>query len=110
MSNNNISVTVRLPHDLNEELKTTSTKVGMTKTNLIRLAIHECLAKGTEELQFPSEACSQKDRLVLNINQTTLDLLNEASAKYGQSVNAVVTAVCLWGIEYYSRWLQLLGR
>lgn len=110
MSSNNISVTVRLPHDLNEELKTTSAKVGMTKTNLIRLAIHECLAKGTDKLQFSEKSCPQKDRLVLNINQTTLDLLNEASVKHGQSVNAVVTSVCIWGIEYYSRWLQLLGR
>ncbi len=38
---NDISLTVRLPHELNIRLKTASKEVGVTKTNLIRSAIHD---------------------------------------------------------------------
>ena len=102
---NNISLTIRLPHELNTKLKAISKDVGMTKTNLIRIVIHE-LAKGQVELDFSPDSSSNRDRLVLNVNQLTYDILDNACKQYNQSMNAVVTAICAAALEYSAKWLQ----
>lgn len=103
---NDISLTVRLPHELNIKLKSESKKVGMTKTNLIRIAVHELLAKNKAELDFSIDYDDAKDRLVLNVNQLTYDILNSACKKYNQPMNAVVTAISSVALELSAKWLQ----
>ena len=96
---NNFALTVRLPHNLNMELKTIAKEVGMTRTNLIRAAIHDFLPCDEINLDFSSEPSVQKDRLVLNINALTYNILETACKKYNQSMNAVITAVSVLALE-----------
>lgn len=103
---NDISVTVRLPHELSVQLKTIGKDVGLTKTNLIRSGIHDFLTNDEIILDFSLNDAEQKDRLVLNINQLTYDILENACKKYNQSMNAVITAVSLLSLERSAKWLQ----
>lgn len=104
---NDISLTIRLPHELNTELTLVSKDVGMTKTNLIRITIHELLAKDEVKLDFSTDYAVAKDRLVLNVNQLTYDILNSACKKYDQSMNSVVIAVSAAALERSAKWLRL---
>lgn len=101
MANNDISLTVRLPHELNEKLKVASKKLGITKTNLIRWGIH-LLKDETNTLTFSSGFPVTKDRLVLNVNQLTYEILDHACHQYNQSMNATVIAICVLALEHYS--------
>lgn len=103
---NNISLTVRMPCELNEKLTSSSKALGMTKTNLIRMAIHE-LPKGNDiELDFSQNITDKKYRLVLNVNQLTYDILENACKKYNQSMNAIVIAISYYALELSAKWLQ----
>lgn len=103
---NDISLTVRLPHDLNTQLTKVSKDIGITKTNLIRSAIHDFLAIDEIVLDFSNVQTDQRDRLVLNINQMTYNLLENACQKYKQSMNSVVIAVSFLALERSAKWLQ----
>lgn len=103
---NDISLTIRLPHELNAELKKTAKDVGVTKTNFIRCAIHDFLTVDTITLKFPQNPSPQKDRLVLNVNQLTYSILKNACEKYNQSMNAIVIAVSILALERSTKWLQ----
>lgn len=102
---NDISLTVRLPHTLNAQLQAVSKELGMTKTSLLRSAIHDFLVKDNAMLDF-SETTGTKDRLVLNVNQITYNILENSCKKYSQSMNAVVTAVGFLALERSTKWLQ----
>lgn len=104
---NNISLTIRLPHELNIQLTQASKRLGMTKTNLIRSAIHDFLPINKIELDFSYPHPSEKnDRLVLNVNQLTHSILKETCQTYNQSMNAVVIAVSILALERATKWLQ----
>ena len=104
---NNISLTIRLPHELNVQLKTVSKELGMTRTNLIRSAIHDFLTtKDIITFNFETKYTDKKDRLVLNVNQLTYDILEKACKENDQSMNAVVTAVSVLALERSVKWLQ----
>ncbi len=102
---NDISLTIRLPHELNTQLQTVAKELGMTKTNLLRSAIHDLLTTDDITLDFSSTP-GIKDRFVLNVNQITHDILESVCEKYSQSMNAVVTAVGVLALERSSKWLQ----
>ena len=103
---NDISLTIRLPHEINLQLSATSKEVGMTKTNVIRMAIHDFLTDDKIKLDFSSDVFSKRDRIVLNVNQLTQSILADACRKYNQSMNAIVTAVAVLALERSSKWLQ----
>lgn len=103
---NDISLTVRLPHELNVQLTTIAKEVGMTKTNLIRSAIHDFLTEDENNIDFSQNNVSQRDRLVLNVNQITYNILENTSKKYNESINSVITAVSVLALERSSKWLQ----
>ena len=103
---NNISITVRLPRELNVQLATVARDIGMTKTNLIRSAIHDFLSNEDFELEFSNTYEGKPDRLVLNVNKLTHDILENACKKYSQSMNAVITAVSILALERSAKWLQ----
>jgi ribbon-helix-helix protein, copG family len=102
---NEISLTVRLPSELNLQLQSVAKELGMTKTALIRSAIHDFLIKDDVVLDFSSVA-GKKDRLVLNINQITYNILENTCKKNDQSMNAVIIAVCYLALERSAKWLQ----
>lgn len=102
---NDISLTIRLPHELNTQLQEVAKALGVTRTNLLRAAIHDFLATDSTSLDF-SVVTGPKDRLVLNVNQLTYNLLERACEKYSQSMNAVVTAVGALVLERSIIWLQ----
>ena len=102
---NNISLTVRLPHTLNTQLQAAAKALGMTKTNLLRSAIHDFLSVENVVLDF-SATSDTKDRLVLNINQMTHTILENACRKHSQSMNAIITAVGFLALERSTTWLQ----
>ena len=106
---NNISLTIRLPHELSEQLKQTSKQLGTTRTGLIRSAIHDFLTKDEIVLDFSSTYSDKSDRLTLNVNQVTRDILENACLKYNQSANAVVIALSALILERSAKWLQLAG-
>lgn len=81
--------------------------IGMTKTNLIRSAIHDFLTEDEVVLNFPKNSTDKKDRLVLNTNQLTYNILEKTCKKYNQSMNAVITAVSVLALERSAKWLQL---
>lgn len=103
---NEISLTVRLPHELNAQLTVISKDVGMTKTNLIRSAIHDFLTLDEVALDFSPKYPDKRDRLVLNINQITYSILEKACQKHGQSMNAMITVVSDLALERSAKWLQ----
>ena len=103
---NDISLTVRLPYELSVKLKEVSKDIGVTKTNLIRSAIHDFLTTDEIVLDFSQSEVEKKDRLVLNVNQITYGILEEACKKYNQSMNAVITAVSFLALERSAKWLQ----
>lgn len=102
---NNISLTVRLPHELNARLAEVSKKLGVTKTNLIRSSIHDFLTVSETKPDF-SYSSKKTDRLTLNVNPLTHNILKEACQTYNQSMNAIVIAVCLLALERSTKWLQ----
>lgn len=102
---NDISLTIRLPHELNMQLQLAAKEVGVTKTNLLRSAIHDFLTEDKVTLNF-SSAPGIKDRLVLNVNQITYNILEAACERHSQSMNAVVTAVGVLALERAAKWLQ----
>lgn len=104
---NNISLTIRLPHDLNMQLQSCAQELGVTKTNLLRGAVHDFLTVDGITLNF-SAVPGTKDRLVLNVNQITYNILESACEKHGQSVNAVVTAIGLLAVERSAKWLEAI--
>lgn len=95
---NDISLTIRLPHELNTKLKEISKQLGITKTSLIRSAIHDFLTVSNTKLDF-SYSSEKSDRLVLNVNKLTYNILQEACQTYNQSMNAIVIAVSLLVLE-----------
>ncbi len=103
---NDISLTVRLPHELNIQLGIVSKDMGVTKTNLIRSAIHDFLTNDQTILSFTPSSSDKKDRLVLNINQMTRNILENACQKYNQPMNAVITSISILALERSSKWLQ----
>lgn len=103
---NDLSLTIRLPHELNNQLKQVSKNIGITKTNLIRSAIHDFLTDEKVVLNFSFKYSNEKDRLVLNVNQITYNILENTCKKYNQSMNAVVTSVSIMALERSSKWLQ----
>lgn len=103
---NNISLTIRLPYEINEKLITASKALGMTKTNLIRMAIHELPKDDNIALDFSQNITDKKYRLVLNVNQLTYDILESVCKKYNQSMNAVVVAISYFALELSAKWLQ----
>jgi len=109
MMANNISLTVRLPHELNKQLQSVAKEVGMTKTNLLRSTIHDCLTTEDVMLDF-SPTSASRDRLVLNVNQITYNILENACKQHSQSMNAVVTAVAVLALERSTKWLQSTKR
>lgn len=102
---NDISLTVRLPSELNERLQITAKSLGMTKTNLIRLAIHDFSASYPVQLDFSMNRVESRYRLVLNVNDFTFGILERLSKDSGESVNAVVTALCIYAAERFARLL-----
>ena len=102
---NNLSLTIRLPHELNVQLQSAAKELGMTRTNLLRSAIHDFLTADGVFLDF-SAIPGPKDRLVLNVNQMTQSILDSACEKYSQSMNVIVTAVGFLALERATKWLQ----
>lgn len=103
---NPISLTVRLPEKLDEELTAACKSLGMPKTTLIRICIHDFLQDSNIVLDFSPCESTKTKRLVLNVNEHLSDLLNEAALRAGRSVNAVVIAVSALALERATKWLQ----
>ncbi len=103
--NNNISVTVRLPHELNLQLTSISKEMGVSKTSFIRTAVRDFLTSDPA-LDFSVNSSDNRDRLVLNLNPITYEILKYACDKYNQSANAVIVAVTAFALECSAKWLQ----
>lgn len=103
---NNISITVRLPHELNTQLKSVSKEIGVTKTNLIRSAIHDFLTEDNNDINVSSDYTGNSDRLVLNVNSLTYGILDNACKKYNKSMNAIIISVSILALERSTKWLQ----
>ena len=102
---NDISLTVRLSSQLSKQLQSVAKELGMTKTNLLRSAIHDFLVVDDVALDF-SVSPGEKDRFVLNVNQITYSLLESTCKKHSQSMNAVIGAVGVLALERATKWLQ----
>lgn len=103
---NNIPITVRLPIELNDRLTVNAKALGVTKTNLIRMAIHELPKSDEIALDFSQNFTDKKYRLVLNVNALTYDILENACKKYEQSMNAVVIAIGYFALDISAKLLQ----
>lgn len=103
---NPISLTVRLPEKLDDELTSVCKSLGMPKTALIRICIHDFLQDENTVLDFSACEDSKTKRLVLNVNEHLDALLNEAAKGSGHSINAVIIAVSALALERASKWLQ----
>ncbi|EAC7181331.1 TPA: hypothetical protein O2E65_001545 [Listeria monocytogenes] len=110
MSSNNIALTLRLPVELNQQLTKVAKTLGFTKTNLIRLAIHDYLdSENLEDLEsILSEYNDTKYRMVLNVNAITLDILNKQSEKYNMSINKLLVYAAKKSLLHYSRLIKKL--
>jgi predicted DNA-binding protein len=105
---NDIPLTIRLPHELNQKLTEVAKGIGMTKTSLIRSAIHDFLIHDDLFIDFSSSSNSDKrDRLVLNVNQNTYNILDKACKKNNESMNSLVVAISFMALERASKWLSL---
>lgn len=103
---NEIPITLRIPVELDSELKRLSKALGFTKTNLIRLAIHEKMSD--VDFHDTSIESTKTHRLVLNVNAPTLELLQNTAQQKGVSINRVVVVACLRSVEHYSKLLSAL--
>lgn len=103
---NDISLTVRLPSELNQQLITVSKNIGVTKTILIRFAIHEYLTDEKIIPDFSQTRVAQREKFVFNMNQLTYTILEKCCQKYGQSMNAIITAASILALEHFSKWLH----
>jgi len=103
---NDIPLTIRLPSELNLQLATASKFLGLTKTNLLRATIHHDLARDGENLRFTAPVSGKKHRLVFNVNRLTFEILENISARHGQTMNAVIVAVAMLAVELSATWLR----
>ena len=101
---NDISLTIRLPITMNEQLTDMTKRLGLTKTSCIRFAIWDFLDKQPQPLTF-SKSDEETYRFVLAVNQNTYNILNNACQKYGQSINSIINAVSRLALEHYSKYL-----
>lgn len=101
---NDISLTIRLPKTLNDDLTQLSKQLGITKVNLLRFAIHLFLMEKPTPLIFDGSS-SEKFRFNFHVNAVTNSLLVEASEHYGQPINSVVTAIAYLAVGHYSKYL-----
>lgn len=102
---NDISLTVRIPKDLNTELTKLAKELGVTKVNLLRFAIHLFLSEKPTELTFSDISSEDRFRFVFNTNQVTYNLLVKASEKYGQPINSILNSISVLALEHYSKYL-----
>lgn len=102
---NDISLTVRIPRTLNDDLTTLSKELGVTKVNLLRFATHLFLSEKPTPLNFTASSSDDRFRFVFNTNQVTYDLLQKASEDYKQSINSVITAIAYLALQHYSKYL-----
>lgn len=101
---NNISLTIRLPHELNVQLQEAAKQLGMTRTNLIRICIHFFLSDKNYTPIYTTPS-GHRDRLVLNVNQLTFDILQNICNESKQSMNTVVTSIAFQALEYANKLL-----
>lgn len=110
MSNEKVSLTLRLPVELNEQITKVSKALGFTKTNLIRLSIYEYLDQ--DELPDLNATISEyndfKYRMVLNINQATYQILEKQSKSYNLPINKLLVYSSKRALTYYSKLIDKL--
>lgn len=107
MLDNDVSLTVRIPKSLSDKLISKGKSIGFTRTNFIRIAIHQFLSDTQTDLSSVNNSSytDKPTRFVLNLNAGTYALLEQASAAYKLSINAVILRVCILVLEYYSKLL-----
>ncbi|EGP4752372.1 hypothetical protein [Enterococcus hirae] len=111
MSTEKISLTLRFPTELNEQITSVSKALGFTKTNLIRLSIYEYLDQDTlPDLNSTlTEFNDFKYRMVLNINQSTYQILERQSEAYNLPINKLLVYSSKRALTYYSKLIDKLG-
>ncbi|MBR7928416.1 hypothetical protein KBI51_09595 [Aerococcaceae bacterium zg-ZUI334] len=102
-----VSLTLRIPKSLNQELKYLSSQLGFTKSSLIKIAIHEFVDK----IEMTTHEFTDNDsfRMVLKVNDITHRMLIEASKRYELSINQVVIKTCYLSVERYTKLLRELN-
>lgn len=104
---NNISLTLRMPHELDKELSSISTFIGITKSNLIRESIHRCLCKDYEYKDYFPETPNEY-RIALNINENTYKILENYSNSKNISMNSAIIFSIATSVKYYSKLIKEL--
>lgn len=99
---NDISLTARIPLDLDNRLSDVSEFLGITKSNLIRESIHRCLGDGSLFEKYVSTS-SEKHRIVLNVNHNTYRILEQYIEKNNVSVNNAIIFAIYKSVEHYSK-------
>lgn len=110
MAKEKISLTLRLPIELNEQITEVSKLLGFTKTNLIRLSIYEYLDKDTlpDLNTIISEYSDFKYRMVFNINQSTYQILEKQAKNYNLPINKLLVYSSKKALTYYSKLIDKL--
>lgn len=107
-ANNQYSLTIRMPKDMYDKLDMVSKQIGFTKVTFIRIAIYTYLVDSKEPLSFQNIDSTDKHRFALNVNQSTYDLLTEASELYSQSINSIVISLVSAYLEFFAKVLPEL--
>lgn len=100
---NDISLTVRIPDKLNDQLTLLSKGLGITKVSLLRFTIWSH-SDNPKPLSFDTSA-TNSFRFVLSLNAATYKILEDASKQYSQPVNSVVVALANIAVKSYSKYL-----
>lgn len=105
---NDISLTIRLPLDLDAKLSDVSDFLGITKSNLIRESIHRCLDKEHNYIEYDFDN-SEKHRIALNLNQNTYKILEMFVKDNTVSMNSAIIFSVSQSVEHYTKLMKQLN-
>ena len=102
---NEISLTVRMPQDLNDQLTALCKRLGLPKLPFLRFSVWVFLNDDPKDLIFDEIQSDSKFRFTFNVNKNIYDILETTSKRYEQSINSVVIKVANMALERYSTYL-----
>lgn len=102
---NNISLTIRIPEELNKCFTELSQNLGIPKVAMLRYAVW-IMNENPTELSFDQMAATDNTfRFAFNVNPKTYQIIENLSLQYSQSINSIVTALIILTLERYSKYL-----
>ena len=105
------TITIRLPLELSDKLDYVSENIGMTKSNLIRVAILKYLdVKQLDEFEEIKASSESNKRINLSLTELLYSIVKKQSDNLGVTVNSLIIYASEKIQKHYSYMLESLDK